>query len=70
MVSPQIVLILNNPLYVGTFTEAYSSKEAIQKNYPQTFSYCEFFRNSDYSAIIMCPQVFINDDLLLEKNEG
>lgn len=68
----EIVLydILNNPLYVGAFTQAYSSKEAIQKNYPQTFSYCEFFRNPDYSAIIMCPQVFINDDLLLEKNEG
>jgi hypothetical protein len=66
----EIVLydILKNPLYVGKITEELESKEAILKKYPQTFSYREFYRTGDYSAVILCPEVFIDDTMSLNKN--
>jgi len=66
----EIVLydILKNPLYVGKITEELESKESIQKKHPQTFSYREFYRTGDYSAVILCPEVFIDDTMSLNKN--
>ncbi|HUH44820.1 MAG TPA: hypothetical protein VLZ44_06600, partial [Treponemataceae bacterium] len=66
----EIVLydILKNPLYVGRITEELESKESIQKKHPKTFSYREFYRTGDYSAVILCPEVFIDDTMSLNKN--
>jgi len=66
----EIVLydILKNPLYVGKITEELESKESIQKKHPKTFSYREFYRTGDYSAVILCPEVFIDDTMSLNKN--
>jgi len=66
----EIVLydILKNPLYVGKITEELESKESMLKKYPQTFSYREFYRTGDYSAVILCPEVFIDDTMSLNKN--
>ena len=59
----EIVLydILKNPLYIGKMSEGLNSKEEIQKNHPQTFSYREFFRNSENTAVILCPEIFIEE---------
>lgn len=61
--SHEIVIydILKNPLYAGKMTTVLESKDSLKNEFPQSFSYREYFRNPDYSAVIFCPEIFLDE---------